>query len=158
MHYETWRSYSTNVARFHRWLYRNQKFVKHSNINPGKTLRFNRKDNKSIFVSYRVRLIFSLPFTLNIYYRDICYLTLASKLVTPQLESRTSFNCRVSLNKTKFPRTPPKDPKGTTDKHCPFEIKTFKCIYDHINKNYLKIENSTKILTEFLLKNRLKPL
>ena len=76
----------------------------------------------------------------------------------PRPESQTRDNCRVPLSEIQFPRKHPKNSYSTTDKHCPFEINTFKHICDHINKKTPKIDNSTKILVKFCLKNGLKTL
>ena len=53
-------------------------------------------------------------------------------------------NYRMSLSHTQFLGMLLKDRQGTTNKHCPFEIKTFKHIYDHINKNQLKPRTQLK--------------
>ena len=54
--------------------------------------------------------------------------------VTPPPRSQTRDNCRVPLSETQFFRIPPKDLQDITNTHNPFEIKTFKSVYDYINK------------------------
>ena len=58
---------------------------------------------------------------------------------------------------TQFPRMTLKNPQGTTYSHNPFEIKTYKSVYDYINKNLPKTEKSTEISAKIHLKKRLKP-
>ena len=80
------------------------------------------------------------------------------KSVTSWFESRTYDNYRIPLSGTQFLRMPPKDPQGTIDTHSPFEIKTFKSVYDYIYKILDNTEKYTNILAEFCLKNGLKSL
>ena len=75
-------------------------------------------------------------------------------IVTPQSESRTCDNYRMPLSRIQIPGSPSTDPKGTIDNHCPFENLTYIRLYNQNNYNFLKVENPTKILAKFRLKNK----
>ena len=63
----------------------------------------------------------------------------------------------MPLNETQFPGSPSTDLQGTIDNYCPSENQTQIQVYEYTNYNFLKIENPTKILTKFRLKNELIP-